>query len=1008
MLRAVCLEYQPFLWSASQLRFADGRFGVHSMRLLFSSFLLFSVTAFAQLALEGPQAAYEGQNVSSVSLIANPHRDLSSLIPLVTQQAGSPYSDAKIQETVRALKQAGAFSDVKVSVEPEVAGLRINFLLEPAYYLGVVEFPGVGKHFAYTRLLQVVNLPDEDPYDPSRIPSAEKALTDFLRKNGYFQAKVHAETKIDDALQLVSVSFPVEMGKQARISSVEVEGPDNPESARLLHAVKSLRARLSGGLLKSGKSYMPERISAATKLMKNTLTKQNRLGGSIHENPPQYEAETNRVHVSFKVELGPIVTVRTVGAKLTMIPFLAARQMRKLIPIYSEGTIDQDLVAEGQRNLIEYFQKKGFSDVKVATDFQKQPDQILIVYTIDRGTKHKVDGISFHGNYVLSAKDLKEQVMVKKSHIWTHGSLNQKLLKQSANNIEALYRDRGYEQAKVNFRTMDREPKIDVIFDIVEGTQTVVEDVQVSGNQNVPTGRLTAPKEFELRAGAPFSPRKLAEDRNRISATYQNAGYLNAEVKTIVRPTPGDPHRVSVAYAITEHQLVRISQVAYLGQKQTRLSLVTKTAQIPPEAPMRREQLLEAESRLYDLSIFDWSSVGPRKPIMDQTDEMALVKVHEAKRNEITYGFGFEISHRGGNIPTGTVALPGGGGTIGLGGHQIAPSQSTFASPRGLVQFTRRNMRGLAETASASILLSRLDQRALTTYSQPHFIGSQWQSLTSVSVERNSENPLFTAGLGDASFQLERLISRKNNIRLQLRYDFNKTTLSHLLVPDLVLAQDRHVRLSTLSATLIRDTRDKPLDAHRGSYATINFGITPTAFGSSANFAKLFGQYAYYRPVHSLVFANSIRLGLAAPFSGSFVPTSQLFFSGGGTSLRGFPIDEAGPQRLVPFCNVLQGESGCVNVTVPVGGRQLFILNSEARFPLGITKALGGVVFYDGGNVYSALNFNNFVNNYSNTVGIGLRYATPIGPVRIDFGRNLNPVPGLNPTQYFITVGQAF
>jgi outer membrane protein insertion porin family len=275
-------------------------------------------------------------------------------------------------------------------------------------------------------------------------------------------------------------------------------------------------------------------------------------------------------------------------------------------------------------------------------------------------------------------------------------------------------------------------------------------------------------------------------------------------------------------------------------------------------------------------------------------------------------------------------------------------------------------------------------------------------------VERNSENPLFTAGLGDASFQLEKLISRKNNIRLQLRYDFNKTTLSHLLVPDLVLAQDRHVRLSTLSATLIRDTRDKPLDAHRGSYATINLGITPTAFGSSANFAKLFGQYAYYRPVHSLVFANSIRVGLAAPFSGSFVPTSQLFFSGGGTSLRGFPIDEAGPQRLVPFCNVLQGESGCVNVTVPVGGRQLFILNSEARFPLGITKALGGVVFYDGGNVYSALNFNNFVNNYSNTVGIGLRYATPIGPVRIDFGRNLNPVPGLNPTQYFITVGQAF
>lgn len=423
---------------------------------------------------------------------------------------------------------------------------------------------------------------------------------------------------------------------------------------------------------------------------------------------------------------------------------------------------------------------------------------------------------------------------------------------------------------------------------------------------------------------------------------------------------------------------------------------------------MRRGQMLEAETRLYDLNIFDWSSVGPRKPITDQDEEEALVKVHEATRNEITYGVGFEVSHRGGNIPGGTVALPGGGPTIGLGANKIAPSQATFASPRGLVEFNRRNMRGLAETASASLLVSRLDQRALLSYSQPHFIGSQWGSLSSFSVERTSENPLFTAGLGDLSFQVERLISRRQNTRLQIRYDFNRTTLSHLLVPDLVLDRDRHVRLSTFSGSLIRDTRDKPLDAKRGVYSTLNLSITPTAFGSSANFAKLFGQYAYYKPYRSVVFANSIRLGLAKPFAGSFVPTSQLYFSGGGTSLRSFPINEAGPQRVVPFCNVLQGQSGCVNVTVPVGGRQLFILNSELRFPLGITKALGGVVFYDGGNVYSAINFNNFINNYTNTVGIGLRYATPIGPIRIDLGHNLNPVRGINPTQYYITVGQAF
>jgi outer membrane protein assembly factor BamA len=686
---------------------------------------------------------------------------------------------------------------------------------------------------------------------------------------------------------------------------------------------------------------------------------------------------------------------------------MSSRQMKKLIPVYSEGAIDQELVEEGQQNLVDYFQKKGYFDAQVKTTFQHQGDHILLAYDIEKGKKRKVDHIVFRGNHEISEKDLLAVVVVTNSHILTHGKISQKLLKQSASNLEALYRDRGFEDVKVKTQTITHDPKIDAVFNIEESAQTVVRNVDVTGNTHVPNAELTAPVGFQLRAGAPYSPRRLSEDRNRITANYQNRGYLNAEVKATVRREAGDSHAVNVTYAVDEHQMVRVGDVVYLGQKVTRLSFIRKTAKVSNETPMRRVDLLQAESRLYDLNIFDWASVGPKRPITDQTEEAALVKVHEAKRNDITYGIGFEISHRGGNIPSGTVAVPG-GPTIGLGNNQIAPSQSTFASPRGSLEFDRHDIRGLGETGSVSLLLSRLDQRALTTYAQPHFFGSKWSSLSSFSLERTTENPLFGANLGDASFQLERLINRKNNTRFQLRYDFNKTVLSNLLVPALVLPQDRNVHLSTVSGTLLRDTRDKPLDAHHGSFSLLTLGITPQSLGSSASFARLLGQYAFYKPLHSVVFANSIRLGMAKAFSGSFVPTSQLFFSGGGTTLRGFPIDEAGPQRLVPFCNVLTGQTGCVNVTVPVGGRELFILNSELRFPLGIMKALGGVVFYDGGNVFTAINLNNFVNNYSNTIGVGLRYATPIGPVRVDLGRNLNPVPGINPTQYYITLGQAF
>lgn len=970
-------------------------------------FFLFAAAAGAQVAVQSPQSAYEGQNVAAIDLIANPHRDVEALRSLVAQKAGQPYSQANVEASITALEGTGQFPKVQVNVVPDPSGLRLNFLLEPAYFLGMVNFPGAVKVFSYTRLLQVVNLPDEDPYDKTRVAVAEEALQEFLQHNGYFQSTIQTNSQIDDAHQLVNVSFSVNLGRRARVGDVSFQGSDASENAHLLRLIRSLRARFTGGLLKPGKAYTSERIKAATTLIHRMLSRQHRLASHVQENPPQYHPETNRVDVSFKVDVGPVVTVRTTGARLSPLPFMSGRQMKKLIPIYSEGSIDRDLIQEGERNLADYFQKKGHFDVEVKTSLQQPSGKLLLVYEIEKGKRHKVDRIVLQGDHEISEKDLLPLVVAKKSHIWSRGSVSQKLVRQSVDNLQALYGDRGYENVKVNSQIVDREPKIDVVFNIEEGAQTVVRDLEVNGNDHVPYGQLAAPVGLQLRSGAPFSPRRLSEDRNRISATYLNRGYLNVEVTPKVNRDPSDPHRVDVTYVVKEHQSVRVGEVIYLGQRQTRLSLVRKTAQIASESPMRKGDLLQAESHLYDLNIFDWSSVGPRRPITDQTAEAALVKVHEAKRNEIIYGFGFEVSHRGGNVPGGTVAVPG-GPPIQLGGNRVAPSQSTFASPRGSIEFNRRNLRGLGETASASLLFSRLDQRALATYTQPHFFDSQWSSLTSFSVERTTENPLFAAGLGDLSFQVERLISRKNNTRLQIRYDFNKTYLSHLLVPALVLPQDRNIHLSTFSGTLLRDTRDKPLDAHRGTFSTLTLGITPTALGSSASFAKLTGQYAYYKSFRSLVFANSIRLGLAKSFAGSFVPTSQLYFSGGGNSLRGFPIDQAGPQRIVPFCNVLTGQTGCTNITIPVGGRQLFILNSEARFPLGIMKALGGVIFYDGGNVYSAINLPNFVNNYTNTIGLGLRYTTPVGPIRFDIGRNLNPIPGIKPTQFFITLGQAF
>jgi outer membrane protein assembly factor BamA len=188
---------------------------------------------------------------------------------------------------------------------------------------------------------------------------------------------------------------------------------------------------------------------------------------------------------------------------------------------------------------------------------------------------------------------------------------------------------------------------------------------------------------------------------------------------------------------------------------------------------------------------------------------------------------------------------------------------------------------------------------------------------------------------------------------------------------------------------------------------TVELDFNTTKLGSSVDFAKLTLQSAYYKRIfHDIIWANSIRIGLAQPFADSRVPLSEEFFTGGGNTLRGFPLYSAGPQRPVPVCS--SGGVNCTLIQVPTGGNEMLILNSEFRIPLPIRKGLSLVTFYDGGNVFPNVGFHDFTSLYSNNVGLGLRYATPVGPIRIDIGRNLNPVPGIKATQYFVSIGQAF
>ena len=952
-----------------------------------------------------PNSAFEGRTVNKVEIAVQPSADVDQLRGLIRQEQGKPFSIDAIKASVAALRETRKFKMVQVSIQFTPDGLLVLFLLSPVYKVGLITFPGARKTASYTQMLQAVNIPLDAPFVKDELSDKEDALQKYFAMQGYFAASVSSSIKVDDAYHLVNIAFDCDMHSRAKVGEVNIEGVTPQEAADIRHTLASLPAKISFTSLKPGVTYSRTRIDKSLDRLRAHFRKLGRLAPNIRMNP-MYDSETNRVNVALTIDPGPTVSVKVEGARIWR------RTLEKLIPVYQENSVDQGLIDEGQRNLVSYYQAKSFFDVTVHSDMTKQAEHVNIVYHVDKGSKHKVTGISFSGNKYFTTEQLQSHIVIRQAKlILNRGKYSQDLLKKSAASLTTMYRNAGFSKATVTPVVTDHEPDIDIAFQIDEGTQAKVHSLAIVDASNETMQLKSKHVELQLVAGNPFSPHLLEHDRNQILAWYLNHGYPNAQFDSKVTAFDGDMNSVDVVYKIDEERGEKVREILVLGAEHTKPKFIRSITGKNVESgdALSQGKLLKSESDLYSIGVFDWASVASVSSTMDdQGQQIVVIRVHESRRNTMDIGGGLEIIPRNGNIPVGSVVVPG-LPPVSLG-NKFSVSQKSFIGPRGTFQFSRHNIRGKAETATLGLVASRLDQRLSLTYADPYLHGSLWSSLFSISTERTTENPIYTALLQKASFQIERQLDKKRTQKLVAGYSYQKTDLNNILIPELVLPQDQHVKLSTIYTQYIRDTRDNPIDAHHGWYQTFNFGVTPAAFGSSSSFVRFLGQTSFYRPVKPwLIWANQFRLGLAAGFGDQgYVPLSERFFTGGPDSLRGFPINGAGPQRPVPVCSNPSDSSTCTLISVPDGGRMLTIFNSEARFPIKLIDNLGGVIFYDGGNVYSSINAHQFRSNYTNSIGFGFRYNTKVGPIRMDFGRNLNPIPGVKATQYFVTLGQAF
>jgi outer membrane protein insertion porin family len=959
---------------------------------IFETIWIIGALAFCLLVSPDAHAqdpAIEGQPVATIAIVdpagqVVPEANLS--LPLVVNK---PFDYSSERESIRVLYRTGDFADIQVKADEAADGLHLRFIVTRNFYNNVVRVEGLKAPPTEAAALAAMRLNLGEPFRESALHEAVDRLKDTLRAEGLFQSDVrwiltpHSDTRQMDVLIIVSP------GPRATIGSFVFKNQTPFPDAELI--------RHSG--VKVQHPFTSARITRASQKLRKYLVNQGYLGAGILITAGAYDVKNNFVPLTYNVTTGPKINVTLTGARLS------TGKLRRLLPVYAEGAVDQDLLQEGRRNIRDYFQREGYfdADVQVSAHDDTATGQRVIEYQIVRGDKFRLAGIGFQGNKYFSKDLLSGRLGLQAASFAFSGRFSQSLVRDDADSIRGLYQSNGFLDAKVTSSVDDdyngKKNNLFVSFAIVEGPQTRVETLAIEGNHKLNRDTLLAV--VGSSPGQPYSAAAVASDRNNILAMYYNEGFPEAHLDEKVLPG-SKPEEVRVLYQITEGEQINVAKVLLTGYQITRPKIIARQVTIEPEGPLREGDVVETQRRLYNLGVFTRVQIAPQNPTGTDPEKTVVVDVQEGGRYTFGYGFGFEVLNIAANCPANAPPPPPGKMACNPNGTQLA------ASPRGIIELSRANMFGRAQTLSFKARASTLQYRSLVSYSADDFLGHRaFSAALTGFADKTQDVQTFTSTRYEAQFQISQKLSPTSSILY--RYFFRRVVASQLRVAqDEIPLFNQPTLVAGVGITYARDRRDNPSDPKRGTFNTVDLSLASQALGSNSNFVRSFFQNSSYHPFgRNFVFARSTRFGMENPISPTvegtpptvcnttvnpdqnIIQLPERFFAGGGQSLRGFDLNQAGPR------------DPCTGF--PVGGLALLIFNQELHFPMRLPfvgNRLGGTVFYDGGNVFSDVNHITFawksssittLNYFSHTIGFGLRYPTPIGPVRVDIGYQLNP-----------------
>ena len=846
-----------------------------------------------------------------------------------------------------------------------------------------------------------------------RRSDVEEEVRAILMDEGYRSAAATAVVNKTHDPDRATLAVTVTPGPQTLITRLDITGTPSPDAA------KTLARR--GVVI--GMPFRERALQTALAEIRDDLRDQRYYTATADARETTFSPDGTGVALVVVIEVGPIVELVVNGD--------LPGSKDDLIPIKQQGSVDTDLLQDARDHIIDQWRREGYKNAQ-ATYSSTPPstDPRVITFTVDKGKRFRIMGIDLPAGLQVTQADLEAQKALRIG-AWFDQVAVVTALAQIRGEV---YQARGYHRAvmapeypETPGRSAD-EGGVIIRPNIDEGPRAIIRALTFDLGERPTVSEGEIRQNLASSESAPYDVRNLVRDREALGAFYESRGFQGRV--TSITPILNDAGtEVTLAVRVREGQQITVGEIIVVGNEDVSRETILQEIPLRVGAPYSESARTATYSALRTLPSFRSVRITVDEPLPGETAVRVVISVEEMSSKTFEYG---------GGVEAGTRAVVEADGT--------SVDRLEFA-PRAFVGVGRRNLGGKnrAVNAFARVSFKRKtsaeDAAQSATglgFTEYRFSGSfteryAFRSSTDIVVSIIAEQAIRTSYNFVRQFgTLDVLRALTPQVSVLGRYSLESTKLFDAAIPpDEQPLIDRlfpQVRLSVLSGGALWDRRDDPLQPTKGSLVTAGIDLAPEKLGSEVGFVKSFFEASVYRQIPSpklLVLAMRGQLGLARGFERTVavvdedgnpvldfagnplvqvvedLPASRRFFAGGASSVRGFQLDRLGVEEIL-------NDAG-----LSTGGNGLIVFNVELRAFVGklFGKDVSAVAFVDGGNVFRRVSDID-VSRLRATLGFGVRYDSPLGPLRLDFGFKTDQMQFANARErrweFHLSIGEVF